>query len=172
MPPRRNEISLTRLVPSLKNKFMKTHKVLLSFLVLVALGLSVTSAPAHDAKKKVAGPNGGRIITTVEPRAEFFVTADRKVQITFLDKAGKAIAPAEQVVTVTAGDRMSPTTLTFTKAGNTLLSNAALPKGNELPAVVQIKASPSGKAVTEKFNVDLSKCGGCKLAEYACICGH
>jgi len=44
----------------------------------------------------------------VDPKAEFFVTKDRKVQITFLDKEGKAIEPAAQVVTVTAGERSAP----------------------------------------------------------------
>lgn len=151
---------------------MKTQSRSLRSLVLIALGLSIATVQAHDHARKVAGPNGGRVITAVEPRAEFFVTADRKVQITFLDKAGKAIAPADQVVTVTAGERMSPTTLTFSKSGNTLVSNAALPQGDDLPAVVQIKASPDTKAVIEKFNVDLSKCGACKNAEYACVCAH
>ena len=151
---------------------MKTHSFLLRFIAIVIAGLCVTTLQAHNDKKKVAGPNGGRIIAAIEPRAEFFVTADRKVQITFLDQAGKVIPPAEQIVTVTAGERMSPTSLTFSKFGNTLMSNAALPKGNEIPAVVQIKTSASAKAVTEKFNVDLSKCGECKLQEYACICAH
>lgn len=149
---------------------MKSHA--LRFLALVAVALSVTAVHAHNDKKKVAGPNGGRILTTVEPRAEFFVTADRKVQITFLDPAGKPIAPAEQVVTVTTGDRAAPTKLTFAKTGHALLSTAPLPKGNELPTVVQIKPTATGKTATEKFNVDLSKCGECKLAEYACICAH
>ena len=54
---------------------------------------------------------------------------------------------------MTAGERMSPTTLTFAQSGNKLVSNAALPKGNDLPAVVQIKATPGAKVVTEKFNV-------------------
>lgn len=151
---------------------MKTKFHALRFLALVAIAFSVTAVQAHNDKKRVAGPNGGRILTTVEPRAEFFVTADRKVQITFLDQAGKAIAPADQVVTVTTGDRAAPTKLTFAKTGNTLLSTAALPKGNELPTVVQIKPTATAKQVTEKFNVDLSKCGECKLAEYACICAH
>ena len=151
---------------------MKTQSILRRLVAFLAVGLSVASLQAHNEKKKVAGPNGGRIIATVEPRAEFLVMPDRKVQITFLDKAGKAIAPAEQVVTVTAGERSSPSTLTFTKSGNALVSNAALPKGDEVPTVVQIKATSNAKAVTEKFNVDLSKCGECKLAEYACICAH
>ncbi len=154
-------------------KTMKMTPTALRLLALLALAFStVTVVPAHDDKKKTAGPNGGRIIATVEPRAEFFVTADRKVQITFLDQAGKAIAPADQVVTVTTGDRAAPTKLTFAKANGTLLSTAALPKGNELPTVVQIKPTAAGKTMTEKFNVDLSKCGECKLAEYACICAH
>jgi len=166
---------------------MKTKSHLLRF-SFVASALSVLSAlfllsaataaekkhdPSdHTHEKKVAGPNGGRILTTVEPRAEFFVTADRKVQLTFLDAAGKAIAPADQIVTVTTGDRSAPTKLTFAKTGHVLLSTAALPAGNDLPTVVQIKASPTAKTVTEKFNVDLGKCGECKLSEYACICAH
>jgi hypothetical protein len=151
---------------------MKTQRIVLRALALLALGLSLTTAQAHDAKKKVAGPNGGRVIATVEPRAEFFITAERKVQITFLDQAGKAVAPAEQVVTVTAGERSAPVTLTFSRSGNTLISNATLPKGDDVPAVVQIKATPNAKAVIEKFNVDLATCGECKIAEYACTCGH
>ncbi len=134
--------------------------------------LFVPSVPAAAAAKKVAGPNGGRIIALVEPRAEFFVTADRKIQITFLDPAGKTIAPADQVVTVTTGDRAAPTKLTFAKTGNALLSTAALPAGNDLPAVVQIKANPTATTIIVKFNLDLSKCGECKLSEYACICAH
>jgi hypothetical protein len=145
---------------------------LLRFLALLAAGLFVTLVHAENAKKKVAGPNGGRIIATVTPRAEFFVMPDRKVQITFLDQAGKAIPPADQVVTIVAGERMSPTTLSFAKAGHSLVSNVALPKGDDVPAVVQIRSTPGARIVTEKFNVDLATCEECKLAEYACICGH
>lgn len=151
---------------------MKTNSLAFRLLALLVLACSAATAQAHDDKKKTAGPNGGRIVAGLEPRAEFFVTADRKVQITFLDQAGKAVAPAGQVVTMTTGDRAAPTKLTFVKTGNALVSTAALPPGNNLPAVVQIKANPSAKTVTEKFNVDLSKCGECKLAEYACICAH
>lgn len=157
---------------------MKIKSILLPFLATLALSLHANAADkkpnpsTHTHEKRDAGPNGGRLINTVHPRAEFFVTAERKIQITFLDQAGKAIAPADQIVTVTTGDRSAPKTLTFAKAGNTLLSTAALPAGNNLPAVVQIKAGPTGKTITAKFNVDLSKCGECKLAEYACICAH
>ena len=153
-------------------QIMKTHRILLQLFAFVAVSLSVATLQAGDHKKKVAGPNGGRIIAAIEPRAEFLVLPDRKVQITFLDNAGKAVPPAEQVVTVTAGERLSPTTLTFAKSGHALVSNVALPKGDDVPAVVQIKSTAGAKAVTDKFTVDLSKCGECKLQEYACICAH
>lgn len=149
---------------------MKTSVATFRLFALLAIGLSLY--PVQAADKKVAGPNGGRIISTLEPRAEFFVTPERKVQITFLDASGKAIAPAEQTVTVTLGERSAPKALTFAKSGNTLLSTATIPPGEDLPTVVQIKTSPTGKTVTERFNLDLAKCGECKLAEYACICGH
>ncbi len=147
---------------------MKSIRTVL-FVLSVA---SVLSLPASAAEKKTAGPNGGRILAGAEPRAEFFVTAERKVQITFLDAAGKPVAPGDQVVTVTAGDRAAPTTLAFAKTGNALLSTAPLPAGKLVPAVVQIKAGPAAKPAVARFNVDLAKCGECKLAEYACICAH
>jgi hypothetical protein len=150
---------------------MKTTALrLLALVALAVLGAAVASA--HGSKQKVAGPNGGRILTAFEPRAEFFVTADRKVKITFLDEKNRAIAPAAQVVTVTSGDRATPVRLTFARAGDALVSNAALPAGKDLPTVVQIKADATAKTVTEKFNVDLAKCPECKLGEYACICAH
>lgn len=155
---------------------MKFKTLVLPFLACLALGLSVAHARANEptapSAKKTAGPNGGRILTGLEPRAEFFVTTDRKVQITFLGQDGKPVAPAEQAVTVTAGDRAAPTKLAFAKSGNVLLSDVALPAGDGVPTVVQIKPAPDAKTVTHKFNVDLSTCPGCNNAEYACTCGH
>ena len=58
-----------------------------------------------DEAKKIAGPNGGRVLTGVEPHLEFFVTKDRKVKITAVDDAGKAAPLGEQSVTVTGGSR-------------------------------------------------------------------
>lgn len=141
-------------------------------LTLLATLALITSLAAHSAVQKTAGPNGGRILTKVEPHAEFFVTADRKVQITFLGEDGKPVAPAAQTVTVTAGDRSAPVKLTFTQSGDTLLSEQSLPDGDNFPTVVQIKVTPDARTVVEKFNLNLSLCPGCKLAEYACTCDH
>lgn len=120
--------------------------------------------------KKVAGPNGGRVLTAIEPHLEFFVTKDRKVKITAVDGAGKAIALGEQSVTVTGGSRANPTRMSFTKDGDSLVSDKAFPEGNNLPVVVQIKAKPDAKTVIVKFTLNLNDCPGCKLAEYACTC--
>jgi len=151
---------------------MKT-KHILTILTTSLLVLSAHAGPGHThGPKREAGPNGGRVILNVDPHAEFFVTADRKVQITFLDDANQPLAPGEQVVKVTTGERSAPTKLTFVKQGGALLSEQTLPEGTSWPAVVQIKATPDAKAVVDKFTLNLAVCSGCKLAEYACICDH
>lgn len=161
MPPLLTEFS---------SVIMKTKNPIL-LIGLLVFGFTAAALNAAESKK-VAGPHGGRILAGLEPRVEFFVTAERKVQITFLDRNGKAVAPAEQVVTVTTGDRAAPTRLTFAPSGGALVSNQPLPTGNDWPTVVQIKSTPAAKTVTERFNLNLSTCSECKLGEYACICDH
>lgn len=158
---------------------MKLKPIALSILTALAVCLPVSTAEAgpghdhgHSHAKKESGPNGGRLLTKVEPHAEFFVTAERKVQITFLDDHGKAVAPTNQVVTAIAGDRAAPTKLTFVKAGNVLISETALPAGNDFPTVVQIKLTPEATTVVERFNLNMSNCSGCSKPEYACTCAH
>ena len=126
----------------------------------------------HDHGKVVAGPTCGRILHGVEPHAEFFVNKENKVEIRFVDDDNKVVAPADQVVTVTLGDRSAPTKLAFAKDGNKLVSDKAVPAGNDHPTVVQIKPTAKGKAVTEKFNLNLEQCPTCKYKEYACTCDH
>lgn len=53
-----------------------------------------------------------------------------------------------------------------------LISDKAVPEGNDLPTVVQIKATPDAKAVTEKFNLNLAQCPTCENKEYACTWAH
>ena len=124
----------------------------------------------HDHPEIIPGPNGGKVLTNVEPHAEFFVTDDRKVQITFVDDDVKPIALAEQTVSVIAGDRTSPTSLTFAKSGNVLMSDKALPDGNDFPVIVQIKTDAGAETIREKFNLNLLDCPTCDYKEYACTC--
>lgn len=127
----------------------------------------------HVHEKGEAGPNGGRIITSVDPAIEFFVTDGRKVQITFLGTDHKtAVFPGTQTVSLIAGDRSNPTMLAFTRNGKLLLSDGALPEGDDFPTVLEIRPTPDAEPTREKFNLDLSDCPTCEFREYACICDH
>jgi hypothetical protein len=138
------------------------------------LGQSAMSEETHDHthNKKEAGSNGGRIVTATEPHFEFFVTPERKMQITFLGDDGKAIALSTQSVSAMAGERSAPIKVIFTKAGDSLVSDVALPKGMLVPLILTVKLSDTAKPVLEKFNVNMANCSECDLLEYACICAH
>lgn len=146
--------------------------IALKLLTAVALTVPAFAADDHKHEKKVAGPNGGMVITAVEPHLEFFVNKDRKVEITALGEDMKAAKLSGQVIAVTAGARSKPTKLEFKEEGGKLVSSNSLPDGNDFPVSVSIKAKADAKAVYEKFNLNLEKCPTCKYAEYACICAH
>lgn len=130
----------------------------------------------HDQKEqhaehKIKAPNGGRILHQIEPHAEFFITKERKVQITFLDDDGKAIEgkPTLQAV---GGERSAPTKFTFQKTKHGFLSDEKLPEGMKVPILLMFKDGEGKKIPTIKFNVDLNDCPTCQFLEYACTCGH
>lgn len=151
-----------------------------TLVTLLTLALTAVCATAAEKKKHdhdhdhaaKAGPTGGRLITKVEPHAEFFVTRDNKIEIRFVDDDNKVLAPAGQTVSVIMGDRSKPTKLAFAKQGDKLVSDQTIPAGDLLPTVVQIKAGADGKTVTERFNLNLADCPTCDYREYACICDH
>ncbi len=157
---------------------MKTKLLILSATLGFVISPALCAEGPHDHghghshAKKTAGPNGGRVITSVKPRLEFFVTPGRKVKITFLGEDGQAIAPADQVVTAVGGDRSKPARLVFSKADGSLISDKPLPEGNMIPIVLQIKIAPGAKTVNEKFMVNLADCSECDHKEYACTCEH
>ena len=124
------------------------------------------------AHSDIAAPNGGRILTDIQPHAEFLVTKEGKIQITFLDEEGKTVAPAKQTITIVTGKRSSPTKLAFEKTESGFLSTSKLPEGRNLPAIVQIKMTPESKAKTIRFNINLADCPTCDYLEYACTCDH
>jgi hypothetical protein len=153
---------------------MKKH--IITTLLTLALAFTATAADKekhdHDHDHAKAGPTGGKLITEVEPHVEFFVNKDKKVEIRFIDDDMKVVAPGAQVISVTLGDRSAPTKLSFTKDGDKLVSDSAIPEGNDHPTVVQIREKEGAKAVTEKFNLNLEQCPTCKYKEYACTCAH
>ena len=138
--------------------------------ILTAIVFTTITLQAHE--NILPGPNGGRLLTTTQPHAEFLVTPERKVQITFVGEDGKPIPAAAEVVTITTGDRSAPVKLTFSKVNGPLLSNETLPEGNNFPVVVQIKPTPEAKAALAKFTLNVTPCPGCQKPEYACTCSH
>ncbi|MBK1879927.1 hypothetical protein [Pelagicoccus mobilis] len=133
-------------------------------------GSHADHSDSHE--KKVPGPNGGRLITSVEPAAEFLLLEDNRAQLTFVDEALKPVAVAGQSATAVAGDRMNPTPVTFESNGTALVSVNPLPDIPGQPFVLTLLASADAKPTVEKFNLKTYTCGGCDLQEYACTCGH
>lgn len=122
--------------------------------------------PAIPAEKIQAGPKGGRILEKTNPKAEFFVEKDQSVTIAFYDEKLKPVPAGEQQVTVLAGKEK----LAFEKKGDVLASKGKLPEGDGYQVAVQYREKPEAKPRNFRFKMDLSTCGGCKRAEYACNC--
>jgi hypothetical protein len=132
-------------------------------------GEEVPGHVEHD--HKIKAPNGGRILHEVVPHAEFFITKDRKVQITFVDDEGKPLKDKATVKAV-GGKLLSPTKVTFKKTEYGFLSEEELPEGKMVPIMLTFKDSEGKVAPRIKFNVDMSDCPTCDFLEYACICDH
>ncbi len=126
----------------------------------------------HEHEEKIAGPNGGRVVTSVEPHYELLVLEDRRLKITFLSDEGAAIAPGAATVVGTGGDRSKPTRFVFTEKDGSLISDAALPEGNEISLILQVKVTPDAKSVAERITMNLATCEKCEHPEYACVCAH
>ncbi len=139
-----------------------------SFVIAVAAFCSAVSLIA--AEKIVGGPKGGRLLEVDGQKAEFFVTADRKVEITFYDAALKPVAPGEHVVAVTAEPKAGRAKLDLDKTATGYLSKTALPEGDPYRVVVQMKARPDAKPQNFRVDFNPATCGECKRAEYACTC--
>ena len=150
------------------NQYITVIPLIIGFLG----GAHIAQAEGTEHTEKVATPNGGRLISTVTPHAEFFVTSDRFVQITFVNAEGVVIEPAQQVVSLVGGDRSAATKLNFVLANGVLRSTEPLPEQPNMPIVLSIKSALDAKTVREKFYLKQHVCGGCDYEEYACICGH
>lgn len=144
--------------------------IALKLVTALVLAIPAFAADKHD--KGLEGPNAGRVLTAVQPRLEFLVTKERKVEITALAEDLKPAKLTGQIIAVTAGERSKPTKLEFKEENGKLVSSNTLPEGNDYPVSISIKANSSSKAIYEKFNLNLEKCPTCKHQEYACICEH
>lgn len=111
----------------------------------------------HHHHASMVGPNGGKVIHEVHPHIEVFVTKDRKLQITFLSEAGKAISPGKHTVKAICGKRTSPTRMRFARKGQSFLSGQSLPNGKKIPTVIHIERGAGKKPSIIRLNLDLEK---------------
>jgi hypothetical protein len=145
---------------------MKTAPFLLAFALIASAGLIT-------AEKATAGPRGGRLLDATPQRAEFFVTKERRLEITFLDAARRPVAPGEREVLVTAELPAGRTPIALAKTATGFASSAPCPAAAESArVVVQIREKPGARPQNFRLDLKLETCGECKLAEYACICSH
>jgi hypothetical protein len=132
---------------------------------------AIASVTLFSAEKIIAGPKGGRLLETEPQKAEFFVNKDRKVEITFYDAALKPVAPAEQVVAITAEPKSGRTKLDLEKTPTGFVSKEPLPAAEEVyRVVVQVREKPGATPKNFRVDLNLETCGECKHAEYACTC--
>ena len=151
-------------------KQIQMMKTPMKSLIMVAALCTGICALGAANKKHLAGPKGGRLLETTEPKAEFFLEKDRTATITFYDAALKPVSVAVQTVTIIAETKEGKTKIEFEKKGDVLASKSQLPEGDPYNLVVQFKETPDSKPQNFRFKLDKSICGGCKRAEYACDC--
>jgi len=126
----------------------------------------------HDHPRIEDGPNGGRLLTMVEPHIELFVMKDRKIQLTAVGDDDKAIDITDQTASAIGGSRTKPTRLKFTKQGSVLVSDLSIPDGLDVPLVITITPKKDADSITEKLQLNMRDCPSCDNLEYACTCDH
>jgi len=136
--------------------------------LLIAVLLAVTTAFASE--KTAAGPRGGRMLIADPIRAEFFVTAERRVEISFYDQAGQSVSQGTATVTVTAETPDGRVTLPLVPEDAALVSTEPLPPGEPYRVVVQVRPAPGARPSNFRIELALHECGECQHAEYACTC--
>src|ERR1051325_7814827 len=146
---------------------MKTSRILAGGLAMACMAALTLNAAD---KKRTGGPKGGRLLEGAQLKAEFFVEKDHTVTIAFCDSALRPVPATQQSVTVIAHASGSKTKLEFEKKGDVFASKTKLPTGGDYNVVVQLKQTADAKPQNFRFKLDLATCGGCKRAEYACIC--
>lgn len=140
---------------------------------LLLILLALTGVTVLHADKVSGGPRGGRLLDASPLKAEFFVNADRKVEVTFLDASFHPIAPDTQAVAVIAEPATGRLSLDMVRTATGFVAKGALPAGEPYRVVVQLRAISDAKPQNFRLDLNLATCGQCQHAEYACICeGH
>lgn len=147
----------------------------MKLLKITSLLSALTLAVGALSAKPIAGPKGGRVVTTEAPHVEFFVEKDRTVAVTFYDAALKPVPPGAQMVTVIAEARSGKAQFALEKLATGFASKQPLPAGDEYTVVLQVRDAAGAKPKNYRILFHDEICKECKRAEYACICddaGH
>ncbi|OAM87383.1 hypothetical protein OH491_27185 [Termitidicoccus mucosus] len=144
---------------------MKTPRI-----TILALISALALATALQAKP-IPGPKGGRIVTTEAPHVEFLVAENRAVTVSFYDAALKPVEPGSRVVTAVAEAKAGKVKLDLAPGKDgALVSTKPLPEGDGYTIVLQVRDNAAARPRNYRITYHDEVCGGCKRAEYACIC--
>lgn len=132
-------------------KISSTITFILALVVCALFSVSPKAHPGHGHGHHHHGPNGGRLLLKASPDIEFKVTGDRRVELYAVNIKNEIVPIEKQEVKVTAGPRSKPVHLTFSKDGGKLVSDVALPEGDDIPVVLEIVVKPGGTTLVEKF---------------------
>lgn len=149
-------------------------KIILTLTIMMVGILMLRAAnesKPHDHKTQT-GPNGGKVLKLSDGHVEFFVQEDKKIRITFIDDHSKIIPSSEQIIKAHAETKSGKVTFDFQKAGDSFISQGALPEGQPYQIVLQIRSDPSSKPQNMRINYDATICKECQQVEYACTCDH
>lgn len=148
--------------------------------MLVTLVAVAGIAGDGGAATRVAGPHQGRIVEAGSVRVEFVVDKARKAHVYVLDGANAAVDAGAVTATLRAnlktGGKAIPLAATTdgfdggSEKVKHFTSKAALPSPDGYTLVLSVKSK--GRTSNVRIELVESTCGGCGLAEYACICGH
>ena len=136
---------------------------------IIALGLAMVYSVKAET---IGGPKGGKLLVSEPQHAEFYVRADRNVEIIFYDTERNPVAPSGQVVNIFAEAPTGKIKLELEERNGSFISKEALPEGDGYNVVVQIRATPEAKPQNFRIALHMETCEGCQRAEYGCICGH
>ncbi|MDA3873880.1 MAG: hypothetical protein PF795_07955 [Kiritimatiellae bacterium] len=113
----------------------------------------------------------GRHLSEAGQHFEFRLRDDNRVVIIPLNEKQDAVAPGDQEIQLTGGDRSAPLLIAFKKTDEQWVSTEALPDVQNMPVVLRVRQGEE-RPVFFRFQLNRATCGGCGRQEYACSCGH
>lgn len=104
----------------------------------------------------IPGPNGGKLITTVDPHLEFWIQPDDgHARITFVNDDIEPIEAPSIPLSLAMGDRDNPTMIVFEQKGSVLVSKEPLSLEGNPPIILELCSTDGEKAQYERFHLNM-----------------